>query len=86
MNATSEFQTKIVHALNAASGQKSLTKSERRKISDLIVAMTKVLLQVNEDPNLKAIYNTYSRSDYDANEDAAKQNLKSMFEEIIGAD
>jgi hypothetical protein len=86
MNATTEFQIKIVHALDVASGLKILTKGERRKISELIVAMTEVLLPLKEDLELKALYNKHSRSDYDADEEIAKQDMKAMFEDILGVD
>ncbi len=86
LDSTSELQTKIVLSLDEASARKNLTKGERRKIAELIVAMAAILVPASDDTELKAIYNKHSRTDYDADEDAIKQEIKSVLEDTLGVD
>lgn len=61
---STDLQVKMVHLLNNAFDNKSLTKAERRTLSDLIGEMAGRLVDACDDVAVKAIYNMHSRSDY----------------------
>lgn len=63
---STDLQVKMVHLLNDAFDHKSLTKAERRALSDLIAEMAGRLVDVCDDVAVKAIYNMHSRSDDDS--------------------
>jgi hypothetical protein len=79
-----DLQVKLVHCLDRASDQKGLTGTERRKIASLITELSGELVAQRDDAELKAIYNKYSRSDYDSEEAAAVKGMKSMLEDVLG--
>lgn len=80
------LQIKAVQALDLAHGQSGITKSERRKISIVITEMTDDLLAMDDDPQVKALYNKHSGSDYDEALASDKATLKSAMEDIFGFD
>ena len=79
-----KLQVKMVHCLDRASGQKGLTRTERRIIADLITELAGELVAERDDAELKAIYNRHSRSDYDREEAAAMKGFKSVLEDALG--
>ena len=81
-----DLQVDFVHCLDRASNQKGLTLTERRMISDLICELAGGLAAARDDADLKNIYNQHSGSDFDAEEAAAVQGMKSMLEDVIGVD
>jgi hypothetical protein len=81
-----DLQVRMVHCLDRASGQKALTKTERRLVSGLIVELAGELAAAREDAGLKEIYNRHSRSDFDREEAAAVEGMKAMVEEMLGLD
>lgn len=81
--ASSEWQVKMVHCLDRACDQKGLTKSERSMIASLIADLAGNLLASRDDAALKAVYNKYSQTDYDSEEAAALQGMKSMLENAL---
>lgn len=81
-----ELQLKLVHRLDSATAQKGLTRTEQRMLSDLIADLAGHLLAERDDADLKAIYNKHSRSDYDSEEAAQMQDMKSMLEGMFGLD
>ena len=80
------LQVKMVHCLDRASDQKGLTKSERRTIASVITGLAGELVAARDDAELKAIYNRYSRTDYDAEEAFHTKGMKSMLEDVLGFD
>ncbi len=86
IETTQCLQTDFVLALDRASQQKGLSSTERRTIKDLICDMAGSLAAARGDAGLKDIYNKHSGSDFDAEEAAAVQDMKSMLEDVIGAD
>jgi len=80
------LQTDLVHALDRASSQKGLSATERRTIRGLICDMAGGLAAARGDDALKDIYNKHSGSDFDAEEAAAAQDMKSMLEDMIGTE
>ncbi|MSP97812.1 MAG: molecular chaperone DnaJ [Betaproteobacteria bacterium] len=81
-----DLQARMVHVLDRAAGQKGLTKSERRKIEALITGLAETLVEARDDAQIKAIYNQYTQTDYDAEEAAKSAGMKSMFEDLLGLD
>lgn len=80
------WEIKTVHALDRAHGQKGLTKTERRKIANIIVETADDLLAANDDPALKALYNKHSGLDYDEEQASDQATLKNAVEGIFGFD
>src|SRR4030067_2380809 len=86
VETSQDMQIELVHCLDRASDQKGLTSTERRTIHDLISGMAGGLAAERGDADLKNIYNKHSGSDYDAEETASMNGLKSMLEDVIGVD
>lgn len=81
-----DLQFRLAQALDLSHGQKGLTKGEKRKLSVMIVDLAGVVLERKEHGGLKALYNKHSQSDFDAEEAARLDGMKSMLEEILGMD
>jgi curved DNA-binding protein CbpA len=81
-----EMQIELVHCLDRACDQKGLTSPERRFLHDFISGMAGELAAECNDEELKNIYNKHSGSDFDKEEAASLNDLKSMLEDITGAD
>ena len=86
IKTTQDLQIELVHCLDRASDQKGLTKTERCKIADLIRELAGGLAAERDDADLKNIYNKHSGSDYDAEEAASVNGMKSMIEDLLGVD
>jgi len=84
VDTSEDLQVQMVHCLDRASDQKGLTKTERRMISGLIAELAGQLVAARNDAELKAIYNKHSRSDYDADEAANIEDMKSMLQDVLG--
>lgn len=79
-----DMQLEMVRSLDRVSDQKGLTSTEFNMISHLISELAGELAAEHDDPELKNIYNKHSGSDFDAEEAAAMQGMKSMLEEELG--
>ncbi len=80
---SADLQVRLVHSLDQACDQKGITKPERRKIAGLITELAGPLIAERGDAVLKTIYNKHSESDYDSEEAAALQGMKSMLEDVL---
>ena len=80
------LQVKVVHCLDHAYNQQGLTAAERRKAANLIAELAGGLAAERDDDELKAIYNKYSGSDFDIEESEAANEMKLMFEAMMGVD
>lgn len=81
-----KLQIQLAQALDLSYGQKGVTKGEKRKLSVIIVDLAGEALERQEQEELKALYNKYSQSDFDTEEAAHLEGVKSMLEEILGMD
>ena len=81
-----ELQVRLAHALDAAHAQKGLTKAEKRKLGWLIVDLAQDVLSQTENDELKALYNKHAQSDFDAEEAVYRDEMKSLFEDVLGMD
>lgn len=81
-----ELQLQVVRRLDQASDQKGMTSSERRTLGELISQMAGDLAEERDDAELIALYNKHSGSDYEAEQAAALEGMKSLFEAELGVD
>lgn len=86
VKTSQDIEIELVHCLDRTSDQKGLTSTERRMIDDLISELAGRLAAERDDADLKSIYNKHSGSDFDAEETAAVEGMKSMFEDVLGVD
>ena len=84
LETLAELQKQLVNAFDRASFDKELNNSDQRLIDELIVDLAGQLLLERDDPDLKAVYNRHSDTDYDAA--AAEDDTKSMLEDVFGID
>lgn len=80
------LQIQLTQALDLAHGGKGLSKGERNKLSVMIVELTDVILSAQDDAGMKKLYNKHSRSDFDAEQAAEKEDAKAIFEHMFGVD
>ncbi|WP_105132099.1 J domain-containing protein [Burkholderia sp. BE12] len=74
------LRIRLIHLLDDAFLQKGLSKAEQRTLSELIADMAGDLLNVNDDPALKVIYNRHAGSDRAGNATAAPEPTKPKWE------
>lgn len=86
LNAATRLQIKLLHSLDRAATQKGVTRTDRRTLGEFIIGLAEELLAERDDAEVKAIYNKYSASDYDGEEQAHAQDMKDMIEDMFGVD
>lgn len=86
VKTSQDIEIELVHCLDRTSDRKGLTSTERRMIDDLISELAGRLAAERDDADLKSIYNKHSGSNFDAEETAAVEGMKSMFEDVLGVD
>jgi hypothetical protein len=79
-----DLRVQLVQGLDRACDHRGLTKSERRTIAGVIVDLAGELVAARDDAQMKVIYNKHSQSDYDSEEAAGLEGLKSVFEDMLG--
>ena len=84
--ALAELQIKLMHSLDQAYDLKGLTKSERGKIERVIGELTQYLLMSRDDLALKILFNKFSRSDYDGEVAASRQEMQAALGAAQGID
>ncbi|SMF95774.1 hypothetical protein SAMN02949497_3148 [Methylomagnum ishizawai] len=81
------LKAQLAAQLDKVHDQKGVTQTERRKLSALIVNLACEVIEYGEQEEaMKALYNKYSQSDFDAEEAAQLGQMKSMFEDVLGVD
>lgn len=83
---TLEQELQFARVLDQAYGQKGITKSEKGKLSAVIIDIAQRVLEDRDDEEAKALYNMHSHSDFDEEEAAHLDEMKSMMEDIFGVD
>ena len=81
-----ELNIGLASALDRAYGQKGITKTERRKLSAMIVDLAEEVLTDRDHAEMKALYNQHSESDFDAEQAAERDEMKSVLEGIFGVE
>ncbi|WP_233234765.1 J domain-containing protein [Bordetella sp. LUAb4] len=79
---STDLQVRMVHLLNDAFDDRSLTKGERLTLSDLIAEMAGRLVDVCDDAAVKAIYNMHGQSDHDR-ENVAEMEVDAAAPEVV---
>ena len=78
------LQIRFVRNLDQIYEHEAFTKAERRKISALIIDLTRDL--IDEDTSLKALYNKYSGTDFDREAALQAAEMKARLEAALGVD
>ncbi len=81
-----ELKAAMVHRLDKALDRGGLTKTDRRTVQNLICDVAEQLIVDTEDNTLKEIYNKHSETDFDAEEEAAVNSMKTTMESMFGVD
>ncbi|QIE23521.1 hypothetical protein SBC1_14060 [Caballeronia sp. SBC1] len=81
-----DLQIRLAHRLDQACDQKGLTKAERRTASGLVAEMASDLFAQRDDPELKALYNKHSGSDYDRETASELEEMKWALEDMLGVE
>ena len=85
IEVSTELQTRMVHCLDESyKNKRGLTKTECRLIANLIADLAGDLVAARNDAEMKAIYNQYSRSDYDSDEAANLKEMQFALEGVLG--
>jgi len=80
------LRTKLVGLFDRAYEDRKLSNTDRTKLRDIMCGIAGELLAEHDDPALKAIYNKYSETDFDAEAEEANTALKSIMEEMLGVE
>ena len=86
IETSTDLRSKLVYCLDGAYDQRGLTKTDRRAIANLIVELSGDLVAARNDPQMKAIYNKHSRSDYDSEEAADLKGMQFVLEDLLGVE
>ena len=78
-----DLHEKMVRLLDKASSENGLTKSERRTLAMGITHTAEDLITESDDPELKAIYNRHSETDFDSEAAAELDDMESMVEALF---
>lgn len=84
IESSMDLRSKLVYCLDRAYDQRGLTKTDRRAIANLITELAGELVAARNDPQMKALYNQYSHSDYDSEEAANLKGMQSVLEGVLG--
>lgn len=83
LQAFDRHRIELVRLLDRAFPDKSLSRTDRAKIKDIICSITAEFI-THGDENLKPIYNKYSKTDFDSETSEANQAIKSMMQNLLG--
>lgn len=79
-----------LNELDTAAGQTGWTRSERETLSEIILDLAAMLIEITPDedeiPALKAVFNKHSEVDFDSEEQQGLQAMKGLFEAMSGLD
>jgi hypothetical protein len=80
----------VVQLLWGAYDAPQIKAGERKKLKHLLGSMTSEILSQDDDPEVKAIYNFVTASDYDAEQQQASEDtnqvMRKVFEGVFGVD
>jgi hypothetical protein len=79
-----QHRVKLVHLFDQAYPDKTLSKTDKAKIRDIICSLTAELIAENSDEELKTLYNKYSETSFDAEAEEENKAIKSMMESMLG--
>lgn len=86
IEASVDLQVRLVHALHAGIDEKGLSRTERSRLAGVIQDLAEEILAERDDEAIKAIFNAYSDIDYDSQEAAERDEVKSFLEDMFDLD
>lgn len=87
MDAHAAQNKQLIVALDAAYGDKSLSKKDKQTMRELISSTARMLMEESGvDEQLKDIYNRHSDSDFDSFMDKEKDYLRQTLKEMTGVE
>ncbi len=86
LQAKHQLKVELVQRLDIIFDEKGLSKTDRQRMSDLILDLAGELLAQRDDAELKAIYNKYHPHDDDQQEVQRLAAIKAHFAEMTGVD
>lgn len=81
-----QYRARLVLLFDRMYQDKALSKTDRETLADLITDIAGELLANDDDPELKSLFNKYSETDFDTQNEAAKAELKDMLEQMFEAE
>jgi len=84
--ADKDARTRLVHRLDEVHHEMTLSITERRTVSELIVGLSRALLEAHDDASLKPIYNRHAKTDYDADARTDREHMKMLMEAAYGVE
>lgn len=85
-DACVSLQAQLARELDKAHARKGLTKSEKRKVSLLIVERAEMVLAEEDHSELKALFKKHSGSDFDELQTEGLDEMKAMLESVLGVE
>lgn len=79
------LRVEFLHVLDRALDRHKLTRAEREFVQTVITGVAHSLLMQDGDEALKTLYNKHGDGDFDAEQAAAAQELKSRMKAVFGA-
>jgi len=86
VQTSKELRNKLLHCLDQAYDTKGISKTEQQAMAELICNLAANLIDDDDDPALKELYNRYNHTDYDSETAAELGEMKSQLEAILGAE
>ena len=83
LSRMTDLRIELVHCLDRASGHKSLTPAQQRKLDQAIAELAAQVLAEREDAQVKEIYNKHNPVDFDSEEAAHTHDVKSFLEDMF---
>ncbi|GAB3985809.1 J domain-containing protein [Spirosoma daeguense] len=80
-----KLRADLVRLFDRAYGHPDVTKTERKKLVDLILNLSYDLISEHGLDELKPIYDKYDTDGYDASEDEAEQQVSEVMKEMVSS-
>ena len=84
LSTLTDLQRELVRTLDRWSCEPQMNKTDLRLIDEMIVDLAGPLLLERDDPELKAIFNSHSDTDFDEVEAVLDEEMKSIVEDVFG--
>ncbi len=81
-----EYKLELIRLFDAAYDRKGATRTEKKKLSVLILDFLGSVLERSNDEAHKALYEKYAQADFDTEQSAELDSMKAMLEDALGMD
>ncbi|MDB5847705.1 MAG: hypothetical protein JWP29_1457 [Rhodoferax sp.] len=79
-----DASAELAHFLDRAYPQKGLSKTDRKHLANIICDLAQTLMEGERLDAMKALYNRYGETDFDADEKAMNEAMRAMIGESLG--